>query len=264
MPDDTPQGLPSGIGAVLDALTSALGFAAGGPFGAVAGVAVSRAVGALAYDLMSARQIHRVQTVLETIADRISEFEAEGRHLREDEEFFTDTDRERATATELGEAVLIAARDAFEEKKLRLLGTFFANVAFEPNVDRLSSHALLSTATVLSYSQMVMLAVLMSPTREELAEGSFGDREPIPYASGFLPVVDQLWDLYRRNLVAPIATPGESHRGYWLSAFEMSPRRTELFANGAALAVMMRLDECDRSDIDLVLNRFNWQLARES
>ncbi len=50
-----PQ-VPPTIAALTDAIAATLGVAVAGPLGAVAGVAVGRAVHSLAYDMMSARQ----------------------------------------------------------------------------------------------------------------------------------------------------------------------------------------------------------------
>lgn len=257
MDDEDLPNLPAGISAVLDGVAGTVGATVAGPFGAAAGVALTRAVGALAFDLMTQRQTLRVQTTLEVIAERISEFETEGRPIRGDGAFFDETQVDRAPATELAEAVLLAARESYEEKKLRLLGTLYASIAFEADVTPLHAHYLVGLASDLSYNQLLLLAALSPGYRDLLLDLSFNNRGAVPVTSDFLSVVGGLWELYRRNLVVPVARQGE-HRGYWLDAFEMNPRNTECFGEGVVLACLMRLGECDKDDLVRLMAAINW------
>jgi hypothetical protein len=58
------------------------------------------------------------------------------------------------------EAVLLKARDSYQEKKVRHLGTFYANFVFADYVSTQTAHLLLKQLERLSYRQLCLIALV--------------------------------------------------------------------------------------------------------
>ncbi|MFH1662875.1 MAG: DUF456 domain-containing protein, partial [Chloroflexota bacterium] len=111
------------------------GFLIGGPVGAaiggIIGVVVTETLSDMANRLLSDSEQTRIGAAA-TFA--ISEIESRlkcGQTPRNDG-FFEDKKSGRSNADEIFEGVLIKAKNEHEEKKVRILGNMFANIAFSP------------------------------------------------------------------------------------------------------------------------------------
>ena len=83
----------------------------------------------------SPRERRRVMTILGLIALAIESEQKQGRAPRDDDFFDREVDG-RTSAQELGEAVLYAARDEHEERKLPYLANLFTFCVFECRFDQ--------------------------------------------------------------------------------------------------------------------------------
>ena len=108
---------------------------------------------------LSAREKTRVGAVAIYAADRISARLMFGDVPRQDG-FFAPTGSDRAPSEALLEGVLLKARDEFEEKKLRHLGWFFANLVFVEDVSPATAYLLLKQFERLSYRQLAILSLI--------------------------------------------------------------------------------------------------------
>jgi len=63
--------------------------------------------------------------------------------------------------------VLLAARDAGEQRKVPILGRFLANVAFDSGVSAADAHQLVGLIGRLTYRQLVMLSVFGTKSLRE-------------------------------------------------------------------------------------------------
>lgn len=61
---------------------------------------------------------------------------------------------------ELLEGVLLASRDAFEERKVEHLGRLYAGIAFDSSVSRAHGNYLIALAQRLTYRQLALMAVI--------------------------------------------------------------------------------------------------------
>ena len=199
--------LQSGAEIAGGAVGGALGFLASGPtVAAVAGASgaiLTRAIVLAATRLMSEREKVRTGAVsayaLDCISRRLSWgdkpridlFEAQGGHRSDGEELF--------------EGVLIKARDEFEERKIRHLALFYANLIFDNSVSAMTAHRLIRTVSQLTYRQLVFLSLvhknrvvdvagLRSHTHHETAELEALKVEEMELLSGYIGLHGLIWN----------------------------------------------------------------------
>lgn len=172
-----------GAGIAGAAAGGALGIFAAGPVGAlggaVAGVLVTRGL-EMAADFtlrgLSHRERMRVGAGLAFAYARISQYFEEGRTARNDGFFDCDASG-RSASDEILEGVLLKCKNEHEEKKARILGNIFANVAFMPDVSPAGANWLLQKAEELTYRQMCMISLI---ERKDSTGASWGPRDGDP------------------------------------------------------------------------------------
>ncbi len=176
------------VGAVAG---GAIGLIAPPPFGPLvgggAGVALSRAfrvVGNQVIDRFSApREATRVGGALAVAAQQIEERLVALEMLRQDGFFDAiRPDTGRTAAEEVLEGVLRHAADAYEEKKVRYLGTIYATAAFDSSYGAAELHLLLKLFDRITYRGLVLLGIVGTRDYEdrlrdaqvhEIADGNF-------------------------------------------------------------------------------------------
>lgn len=162
MPEPSVQRL---LGYSADLAGAAVGFTAeylqavqsgvGGPIAS----GVAALLKELAARQLSPRECTRIAAATDVATDRISTRLIAG-HLRRSDSFFDDVQPGRSPSQELLEAVLLKARDSFEEKKVRYIGLFYANLVFSDYVSPQSAHYLLKELERLTYRQLCLLALV--------------------------------------------------------------------------------------------------------
>ncbi|TFC45886.1 hypothetical protein [Cryobacterium shii] len=138
---------------------AALGLTFAGPtgaiLGAVSGTVLSQVGADIADRTLSPRQELRVGAVFLSAASAITVKQLEGHTLRDDG-FFDGTD---SNGAEFVEGVMLAAMDAYEERKVPYLGNLIANVSFAEHIDAPSAHAALRRADDLSWLELRILGI---------------------------------------------------------------------------------------------------------
>lgn len=127
----------------------------GGPIAAV----VSSVLKEFGGRTLSTREQSRVGGVVRYAADRISARLLSGHVLRSDG-FLSYSNSQASPSEELLEAVLMRARNEYQEKKLRYLGLFFANLVFSEHASPQTAHLLLKHFERLTYRQLCMLSIV--------------------------------------------------------------------------------------------------------
>jgi hypothetical protein len=122
--------------------------------------------------LFSPREKRRVVTVLTLIVEAIEQERMKGHALRDDDFFDRATD-DRTTAQELGEAIIYAARDEHEERKLPFLANLYAYFAFQSQIDRGMANYLVKLASALTYRQYCLLEIARTPNGRDLVPLGF-------------------------------------------------------------------------------------------
>lgn len=106
--------------------------------------------------VLSPRQKYRTDLVLITALKEI-ESRIDGGALLRDDGFFTDISSGRTDAEEVLDAVVLKAKDQYQEKKLPHFGACFARIAYSTESAAFTNY-LLNAAESLSYRQFLLLA----------------------------------------------------------------------------------------------------------
>lgn len=120
-----------------------------------AGAAISATVEDLFERTLSARERARVETVVSLAKAYYGERYARGDDLREDD-FMTE---DSSDFSQTIDGVLISAQREHEARKLPFLAHLIANLAFMPEVDSATANWCIRTASDMSWTQYVLLAL---------------------------------------------------------------------------------------------------------
>lgn len=225
-------------GAASGAAIGLLGGPGGAIGGAVAGVALTRVLKRVDADLkrrlLGPREEVRIGAAAAFAAATISQLLEAGHAPRQDG-FFESHDDERPAAEEVLEGVLLKARDAYEEKKVRLLGVLYGQVAFHPEISPGHANHLIELASRLTYRQLVVLGVAQDEAARPRLRGSDyrGDSEAIERLGlEGQALLTEIYDLYQQGLVHG---GGEA----WISLTDVNPQRIRVQGSGAVLSRLM-------------------------
>lgn len=224
----------------------------GGPVavvgGAVAGAAVGRVLKRVGADIkqrmLGPREEIRIGAAVAFAGDAIQQLVAAGRQPRNDG-FFEPDETGHIPADEILEGVLLRARDAYEEKKVRLLGILFAKIAFHPEISPAHANHLIALADRLTYRQLVVLAVAQDETnRGRLRPRDYrGDNTAIEKLGlEGIALLTESYELYQQGLLAG------SDGSAWISVADVNPGGMRLQGSGAVLAQLMALDVISTED----------------
>lgn len=234
-------------GAASGAAIGLVGGPAGAFGGAVAGVAITRTLKRVGADLkqrwLGPREEVRIGAASAYAGATIRTFLEAGRIPREDG-FFEAQGDERPAAEEILEGVLLKARDAYEEKKVSLLGVLYAQVAFHPEVSPAHANHLIELASRLTYRQLAVMAVAQDvDNRERLRAADYRDDPAAIERLGLegQALLTEIFDLYQQGLV---------HGGgpAWISLTDVHPADIGLQGSGAVLAQLMALETIPAMD----------------
>lgn len=234
----------SGAGATGVAAGGLLGFLAGGPEGTLAGGAAGAllqdgmkgAVGQIAERLTTRGERERVGACLLLAYELITERLNNDEPLRETSFFKVRQRKEqkalRSEAEELLEGTFLAARDAYEERKVQLLANFYANAAFAKGISAGHLNHLLNSAKLLTYRQLVIIGILGGQT--------FGRVRSTDYRGiGRLPpsTMSALFEVYQMTGLGLVASFDNS---YVLGISDINPSQLQLQGNGVHLFHLLR------------------------
>jgi hypothetical protein len=211
---------------------------AGGPVGTLLAAALKE----FASRALSDREQARVGGAFALAVERISARLVAGHQLRSDS-FTQAINGTRAPSAELFDAVLLKARDAYEERKVKYLGVLFANVAFADGVSFETANLLVRHLDRLSYRQLCILALV--------AKHVTLDMEPLRGPNHSDPETEALkreeMDLHGNDLGTLGLLSGV---GLWAD---------QLSTLGCVLHELAGLDEIPVQDIDPIEQRL-WEI----
>jgi len=161
--------------------------------------------------------------------------------------FFTERAGGRVAAREVGEAVLLAARAAADDRRVRHLGYLLAEVVASPDVDTALADRVLRTASWLSWRQLALLAAV-------------GRRERTPLPLTPVPVDPRAWttwgavedlvELQQAGLLDPpvaVPRPGGS------APPRLRPADLRLTRRGVLVHRLLALDFVRADDVEAAL-----------
>jgi hypothetical protein len=210
---------------------------------------------------ISEREVVRIGGALAVAVTRINERLEKGEQLRQDG-FFAAEGSQRSAANEVGEGVLLAAQREHEEKKVPLLGSLLASIAFDSEISRPQPNLLLRLGEELSYQQLCVLALLGDNQLDATEELEFDSHEVLGLRNekfvdsdnvGELASMDhagllqELADLYSRLLITGSGPLGSRPAGG--IAYTM-PSSLRIQGVGLHLYHSMELWNIDETDIE--------------
>lgn len=222
----------------------------GGAVGAVSGVAITysldKTMKEFAKRALGKQEEKRVDNVLRFTKEKIQENIRNGLRVRDDG-FFGDDVNDRSPADEIYEAVLLAGQREHEERKLKFYGNLFANLAFEPGIDKGHANLLIRTAKSLSYRQLCLLAIFARHDKSGLRIEKYGKiaREDVQIETKTGAVLHETFDLYSKAL---INCSGDSV----LSVPDIKPAKMRTQGTGTILFKLMELNTIDPKGLEEV------------
>ncbi|WP_243469908.1 hypothetical protein [Klenkia marina] len=161
--------------------------------------------------------------------------------------FFTERAGGRVSARELGEAVLLAARAATDDRRVRHLGCLLAEVVVSPDVDVALAERALLVARDLTWRQLALLAAV-----------GRRDRSPLPLTP--VPVDPRAWttwgaleDLTGLQMAGLLDPPVAVPRPGGSAQPRLRPADLRLTRRGVLLHRLLALDFVRPEDVDTAL-----------
>lgn len=131
----------------------------GSGIGSIVGVGIAGVIKEMAARAYTLRQKNRIKTALDIAQDRIGAQLIAGHIVRADG-FFVERDLGQSDGSQLLESTLVKVSTTFQEKKIRHIGLFYANLIFADYISAETAHMLLSQLERMSYRQYALLALL--------------------------------------------------------------------------------------------------------
>jgi len=163
-------------------------------------------------------------------------------HKARNDGFFDSDPTGRSKATELLEGVLLKCRDSYEEKKVKYLGYFYANVAFS-STDPTIANYIISIVGRLTYTQLCCISLFANRASFSLSAHNYQADRSIPsWTTAFL--LQEIYELSIAGLV--MSEVGNIVVG----PASITPAKMILTALGENVFQLMSLSEVPRSDVD--------------
>lgn len=257
--------LESGAGALGIGVGASAGLLLGGPIGAVAGAAA----GALLQDGMKAvagdvaarftaeTEQERMGSLYLLAQEQIAGRLNGGQPLRS-ESFFKLRDRKRgkklrSEADELLEGTFLAARKAYEERKVALLANFYTNIVFRDDIDSGHANYILSLMEQLTYRQLITIFIVGN--RQQTA-GPLSFVRDKDFRGGETLDSLQVGVLYELFQLAKLDLVVDAGSGYILGVADIKPSSLQLQGTGAQLYNLMTPMTLDFDEYGYFLNAF--------
>lgn len=147
-------------GAAVGGAIGPVGAAGAGSLGVIVAKAGAKLLGDVADRTMSAREKVRVGAAAAVAFNKIEKVALSGNEPRKDD-FFNSEEGKRSDAEEILEGTLRRAREEYEEKKILLLGNFYANMVYSPGVSTEEANYYLRLFDSLTYRQLCVMSLIM-------------------------------------------------------------------------------------------------------
>ena len=248
------RAIEEGLTITGGAISGVLGFLSGDLASAMAlggtGVATAGALGWAGGEildrLLGPRERKRVGAVLSYIYDAIDKKANRGEQVRTDGFFDRGVD-ERSDAEQIAESVLLRCQREPEEKKIRYMGHFFCNVAFESSVSADLAHQLLKHAEQMTYRQFCLLKISQYDNdRPRLRDGDYRNHSTFPIE--LQQILYEVYDLYQRGFVN---FGGEVAFG----PTDVKPRRMKTQGLGTYLALLLDAIFIPEEDLEPIIRQ---------
>ncbi len=225
------------------------GAAAGGPLGVIIAKSAKKVLSDISNRYLSKREEIRVGATAAFALEKIKICLEAGKSPRNDG--FFNASGKRSEADEVFEGVLLKSKNEHEEKKAKILGNIFANIAFTPGFSVGEANHLLQLAGSMTYRKMTILALFnkkeLFPENYRLKEDSYrGFKGEILYET--ISVLQEIFELY--NLGFAYCSNKEKTGGEALLGWhDAAPSRMRLTPLGQRYFDIMGLNDVEDKDI---------------
>ena len=249
------------VGATAGTAVELLGGAPAAFGGAATGVAITQALTRLGADVeqrwLAPRQRVRIGGALAVAVREIDTRLEAGAVPRQDG--FFQADEQRADAETLLEGVLLAAADAYEERKVPFLGRLYAGICFDQQVSPAHANLLIRLAQALTFRQLALMAVIWDGDAAGMIEAASRETPPArPLFSDEVAI--EIDELERQGLLGtgePGGTPRRTTRTY-VDASSQSPATLALTGPGKRLYKLMDLRQISSPARSEILDGLLW------
>lgn len=173
----------------------------------------AKLLGDVADRTMSAREKVRVGAAAAVAFNKIEKVALSGNEPRKDD-FFNSEEGKRSDAEEILEGTLRRAREEYEEKKILLLGNFYANMVYSPGVSTEEANYYLRLFDSLTYRQLcVMSLIMMKPQYSDfqnLRSHNYRTQNANMQAST-VALLQEIYALYNLGLVCVRSAGGNGY-----------------------------------------------------
>jgi len=246
------------------AVSFVTGGLAGATLGGPLGVITSKVLSDIANRLLSTREETRVGATAWYALNKIKSRRASGDKPRTDG-FFKSKEKGRPDAEEIFEGVLLKAKNEHEEKKARILGNIFANIAFFPGFSVGEANHLLRIAENITYREMCILSLIKRKKeipeiklREDSYVDDIRDEKKLygrsqygSISSETMSMLQEAYEISNLGLMVCKVKRDEVGEAYWalLGWADIVPDDLELTEMGERYYQVMGLDDIPEQDV---------------
>ena len=159
----------------------------------------------------------------------------------------------RSEADELLEGTFLAARKAYEERKVALLANFYTNIVFRDDIDSGHANYILSLMEPLTYRQLITIFIVGN--RQQTA-GPLSFVRDKDFRGGETLDSLQVGVLYELFQLAKLDLVVDAGSGYILGVADIKPSSLQLQGTGAQLYNLMTPMTLDFDEYGYFLNAF--------
>lgn len=244
-----------------------LGFLMGGPGGAavggVAGVAISKASAKVLSDVahrsLSQREEVRIGAAATFAIQNIQIRLENGEHPRNDDFFQAQQHTSRTNAEEIFEGVLLKSKNEHEEKKVKIFGNIFANIAFTPDLKVGEANHILQIAENLTYRQMCLLSMFCR--KDEIGDLELPESLHNMQSFETISIQQEIYQLYNFGLLGCRIPDSSNSSDSWIASDssnyqallgwdDVKPNLMELSYLAQRYYVIMGLDEISSIELE--------------
>ncbi|MGB3478787.1 MAG: hypothetical protein WBB67_06475 [bacterium] len=255
--------LDLGSSATSSVAGTLIGFLLGSLPGAIAGAIIAPGAKKVLYDIavrvLSPREKLRVaDTARYAIEKIISNLQSDIKPR--DDRFFDDIGEGRSHAEEIFEGVLLKAKSEHEEKKTKILGTIYANIAFSEGFSIGEANHLLQIVESLTYRQLCILALVEKKTYGsiKLSEKDYqefrANDEAVSYET--ISILQEIFQIYNFGIVTGKRDFSETIEDF-LSWADIIPNHVVLSELGKRYCKIMGLQDIPDKEIEEVAGYLN-------
>ena len=226
----------------------------GAAFGGAWGIIIARSISEIANRLLSNREKVRVGATADFALTKIK-FRLDAGDSIRDDGFFDEKAQKRSDAEEIFEGVLLKAKNEHEEKKAKIFGNIFANIAFFPGFSVGEANHLLRIVENLTYRQTCLLSLIKRKKEIkgiQLKKDSYqADYEKGNVPSESMSLLQESYEMFTSGLIICQDESSESELVFfslteWL---DVIPNGLLLNQMGKRYYKIMGLDEIPEEDI---------------